>query len=286
MFNKPSFISLGFRGEDLCCKSCSRLPPRLSQPKLCLWLGLHFYRTSVAASPLVWQAVVVNSGEERTCCRPCWTSDLAGTCGECHSWTGGRLDGRGGWAVDGGPAIHAWPLALVPLTRQLNERRMLGGRGIAGNGGRFCYFSIRKILKICAANCHSGTIFANFPPIYPESEPEVAERFLTNLFNSSCYNRQPTSNNSDPKTLDTPPLMDTHVHVLFVLICECLPAGPRRGGMRGVPRVAPPIPTLFQPIRCWCAGAAECCADRWSGWPGKPAPFSGFSSRQMTGIIS
>lgn len=62
-----------------------------------------------------------NSGEEWTCCRLCWTSDLAGTCGERHSWTGGRLDGRG-WRGKGGEglAVHAWLLAPVPLTRQLN----------------------------------------------------------------------------------------------------------------------------------------------------------------------
>lgn len=94
----------------------------------------------------------VNSGEERTRCRSCWTSDLAGTCGEWHSWTGGRLDGRGRGEVEeeeGGLAVHAWLVAPVPLTRQLNYREREGGRE-GGNGWSSCFLNALENNNLCS----------------------------------------------------------------------------------------------------------------------------------------
>lgn len=78
-----------------------------------------------------------NSGEEWTCCRLCWTSDLAGTCGERHSWTGGRLDGRG-WRGKGG-RFGCTCLAPCPgpidQTAELAKGKGGGRKGEkAGNG--------------------------------------------------------------------------------------------------------------------------------------------------------
>lgn len=66
-----------------------------------------------------------------------------------------------------------------------------------------------------------------------------------------------------------------------VSACDCL-CWVMTGGATGGPAHPRPVPAN-QVLMC---GNRRGLRWQMAGWPGKPAPFSGFSSRQMTGIIS
>lgn len=70
----------------------------------------------------------------------------------------------------------------------------------------------------------------------------------------------------------------------LLLVCPCVIASagvPVAWGGYGVPAHPRPVPANQVLM---CGGNRRRAAWQMAGWPGKPAPFSGFSSRQMTGI--
>ena len=70
----------------------------------------------------------------------------------------------------------------------------------------------------------------------------------------------------------------------LLLVCPCVIASagvPMAWGGCGVPAHPRPVPANQVLM---CGGNRRRAAWQMAGWPGKPAPFSGFSSRQMTGI--